>query len=642
MSCICASQLATSKGIRARPRRRGLNGNGAVRVNRLFGSLKRWLASESDSSSGVAEAAMAFGTEVSVGSPSETPGSGTVRVGRSFIVVSNPQGGGALAVCVVPDDERLTVRIDGRRVVGRVALTRDQEISVTLVHKPPVRRFTVEVAEDRLQASVRATVRPGARRVLQEVGPVHEAVLCIVEDEWRPEDVPASEVLDLLKQRGLKGEPDLRAVAELCSAQLETALVVLRGKPPVVGRGERYRPCGMAANWVEQQGEAPWVAKGALVGQLDPAVPPVPGRDVMGQEVRVFEDGGRQVLLRGVRDAGGTVIAVRPGRILFTRARIDVVPELVLEGDLTSRDGQVIFDGDVAVRGSLQEGALVKASGRVVVSGDVLESTVEAGRDVEITGAVLRANIHGGLARALYTRAHVLVTQMLEDWGRFRGDYRQLLEHTDARPDLSGKTHLLAGVLLSRRYHRLDDSFAAAMAWEDSYYLRHDPCINALVQQIRSKWHRDVRQGISPDDIDQFEAAVDEAKEHLRLLLTEALALVRAHSISSSQVDATGDIVVHGVGVFSSHMESGRDILVEGVVRGGFVLAERMARMGELGSPVGVESSVRVNSPDGLIRIGVRHGNTLIDLAGRRSRSAGTEHNVKWGEQSHAVQGLSG
>ncbi len=606
-------------------------------MNRLLGSVKRWLASEGDSSSGVAEAEITSGVGGSVHPQPETVGGGTVRVGRSFIVVGNPPGGGALAVCVVPDDSRLTVTIDGRRAVGRVALTSDQEIVVSLVHESPARRFAVEVAEDRFEASVRVTVRPGVRRVLEEAGPVHEAVLRVLEEPWLPEEAPASEVLDLLTTRGLKGRPDLRAVAALCRAQVETSMVVLRGRRPTHGRGERYRPCGLAADWAEQPGEAPWVAQGALVGQLESAVPAVPGIDVTGQEVRVFEDGGRQALLRGVRDAGGSVVAVRSGRILFTRARIDVVPELVLEGDLTSRDGQVIFDGDVAVRGSLQEGALVKASGRVVVSGDVLEATVEAGRAVEIAGAVLRANIHGGLARALYTRAHVLVIEMREDWERFRGEYSQLLEHADARPDLSDKTHLLAGILLSRRYRRLDDCLAATMTWEDSYYLRHDPCINEFTQQIRSKWHRDVRQGILPDDVDQFGVVAARAEEHLRLLLTEPMPPVSAHSISSSQVDATGDIVVHGVGVFSSHLESGRDILVEGVVRGGFVLAERVARIGELGSPVGVESSVRVNSPDGLIRIAVRHGNTLVDLAGRRSRSTSTEHNVKWGERSHVV-----
>lgn len=604
-------------------------------MNRLFGSLKRWLASESDSSSGMAEAAMATSAGVSALAPSEAI-NGTVRVGRTFVVVSNPRGGGALAVCDVPDDPRLTVTIDGRRVVGRVALTSDQEIAISLIHELPARRFTVEVAEDRLEASVRATVHPGVRRVLAEIGPVHEAVLHIIDDPWLPEDVPVAEVLALLRQQGLEGEPDMSSVAALCSAQVDTSLVVLRGQRPVAGRDERYGPSGLAANW-EERGEAPWVAQGALVGQLEPAVASVPGRDVNGQEVRVFEDGGKQILLRGVRDTGGTLVAARSGRILFTRARIDVVPELALEGDLTSGDGQVIFDGDVAVRGSLRDGALVKASGRVVVSGDVLESTVEAGQDIEIKGAVLRANLHGGLARALYTRAHALMMQLRDDWERYRGEYKQLLEHTDARPDLSAKTHLIAGVLLSRRYPRLDDDFAAIMTWEDSYYLRHDPCINAFTQQIRRKWQRDARGGISPDDVDQFTATMREAEQHLRLLLTEALPLVSAHSISSSQVDATGDIVVQGVGVFSSHMESGRDILVAGIVRGGFVLAERAARIGELGSPVGVESSVRVNNPDGQIRIGVRHGNTLIDLAGRRSRSTDTEHHVKWGGQSHVV-----
>ena len=567
---------------------------------------------------------------------------GMLRVGRTFIVVDNPRGGGMPAVCVIPDDERLTVFISGCRVVGRVAVTREQQIELSFAHIPPIRAFAVDVSADRLQVSVHATVRVGVRRRLEEAGPAHEVELRIVDEEWPAEEGSAATIHKLLTERGFQGELDEQAVASLCAATCDASRVVLRGRVPVAGHAERFLPCGLPENWTSEESEAPWVAQGALVAQLEGAVSPVPGRDVTGLELLMFEDGGRQSLGRGVRQTGDTVVAARSGRVLFTRARIDVVPELVLEGDLTEREGQVIFDGDVLVRGSLQEGASIKASGNVNIHGDALEATVEAGRGVSVTGAVLRANIHGGLARSVHQRMYEQVVQLNDDWIRFQEDYGLLIKQAMLRADIQDKLHLLADMLLVRRHSHLDDLFAACASWEDSYYLRNDAQIAELTEQIRQKWRRDVRQSLVREDIEKLAELLQTVKEHLRLLLTEPLSAVSVHSVSSSQVDATGDIVVHGVGVFSSHLESGRDIVADGVVRGGFLLADRAVRIGELGSPAGVESSVRVKRADGIVHIGVRHGNTLIDLAGKRSRNTNTEQGVRWGEYVHDVQRVPG
>ena len=567
---------------------------------------------------------------------------GTLRVGRTFIVVDNPRGGGMPAVCVIPDDERLTVFISVRRVVGRVAVTREQQIELSFAHIPPVRAFAVDVSADRLQVSVHATVRVGVRRRLEEAGPAHEVELRIVDEEWPAEEGSAATIHKLLTERGFQGELDEQAVASLCAATCDTSRSVLRGRIPKAGHAERFLPCGLPENWVSEESEAPWVAQGALVAQLEGAVSPVPGRDVTGLELLTFEDGGRQSLGRGVRQTGDTVVAARAGRVLFTRARIDVIPELVLEGDLTEREGQVIFDGDVLVRGSLQEGASIKASGNVNIHGDALEATVEAGRGVSVTGAVLRANIHGGLAQSVHQRMYGQVVQLNDDWMRFQEDYGLLIKQAMLRADIQDKLHLLADMLLVRRHSHLDDLFVACASWEDSYYLRYDAQIAELTEQIRQKWRRDVRQSLVWEDIEKLAELLQTVKEHLRLLLTEPLSAVSVHSVSSSQVDATGDIVVHGVGVFSSHLESGRDIVADGVVRGGFLLADRAVRIGELGSPAGVESSVRVKRADGIVHIGVRHGNTLIDLAGKRSRNTNTEQGVRWGEYVHDVQRVPG
>ncbi|MCL6446368.1 MAG: hypothetical protein K6T83_23460 [Alicyclobacillus sp.] len=64
------------------------------------------------------------------------PVHGTVAVRNNRLVITDPNQLGSFATLEIPQDERLEVTINGRRATGRTILSADQDIAITLHHRP--------------------------------------------------------------------------------------------------------------------------------------------------------------------------------------------------------------------------------------------------------------------------------------------------------------------------------------------------------------------------------------------------------------------------------------------------------------------------------------------------------------------------
>ncbi len=101
-------------------------------------------------------------------------------------------------------------------------------------------------------------------------------------------------------------------------------------------------------------------------------IPAQKGRDAKlpkGKNVRISED-------------GQTLIAAKSGRVDYINGRIDVADAFRIAGDVDMGVGNILFDGDVTVKGNVISGLTIEASGTVEVGGYVEASTIIAGKDI--------------------------------------------------------------------------------------------------------------------------------------------------------------------------------------------------------------------------------------------------------------------
>ncbi|MEW6236014.1 MAG: FapA family protein [Candidatus Omnitrophota bacterium] len=123
-------------------------------------------------------------------------------------------------------------------------------------------------------------------------------------------------------------------------------------------------------------------------------VPPAKGRDGYTVKGEKLESAwGRKIEIR----AGENIVkkendcewfAGCAGRYFYENNLLDVLPVLLVSGDVDFSTGHIDFIGDVIVNGNVLDGFHVKASGNITVRGTVEAAYVEAGKCIEVKNGI--------------------------------------------------------------------------------------------------------------------------------------------------------------------------------------------------------------------------------------------------------------
>ncbi|SFU59472.1 Protein of unknown function [Alicyclobacillus macrosporangiidus] len=554
---------------------------------------------------------------------------GTVTVVNNRLLVTDPDEEGSFATVVIPDDPRLNVVIDGEKCVGEVVVHANQHIEVSLAKSPPAVRFSTRVLKDNMAVIGRTDVTPGEEHRLRDLERVHRAVLEIETRKVLPNPLNVGEIIAQLESAGYVGVLDKKAIETIAQAKETVECIVLRGTPPVPGRAAHYRQVELPKVYdpLQRRMRVATVAIGTTIAVLEPEIPGTPGRDVFGREIPCPVHRALPALGDGVIELNDRLVAGRSGRVVFTKNYIDVIPELVIPHDLSSTDGKVEFDGDVVVLGSVLDGSYIKASGRVQVYGGVMGSTVMGERGVFVREAIVGAQVVAGPSSMVYTTLHSRLRQCLTAYEKFQAEYRVLLEHAKKRIDQQKRLRLLANALLTARHPDLERLLQAICDDPDGL-LKTDGRYRQIVAEIRTKWLGIGRTNITEQNVKALHQMLVNYVSHIESMQQAESAMVKASSVTSSSVRASGSIVISGAGSYASSLEAGNAIVVHGSVRGGFLTARRLIDIQELGTPFGTESSAKVENPSGRIRIRIRHPNTLLQVGDTRHRNLVVEYNT--------------
>ncbi len=562
----------------------------------------------------------------SISVPRPRDGAAWVKSGR--IHVTDPDAGGMYAVLHVPADERIQVWMNGTPVRGEVIVDKSMELLVELQTVPPRVTYEWVVSEDRLTARLRKHVQTGMAVRLLDTAPARMLTLRLKAVPIPPDPTPLDDMMALLDAAGFSGEVDHAALAELARAVETEERVVVRGRAPRLPEPERYQRLIPEPEGHERI-RVTSVAVGTPVAEVLPAVPGVPGRDVYGAEIPVPGPPKGPVLGDGVTVVQNRLVALRSGRLVFSPQRIDVHQELVIERDVTAQDGPIVFDGCVTVHGSLLDGASIRAAGDVVVLGNVLCATVLAGGGVDVAGNVVGSRLWAGYHASVYDTLLPLVREISSALLTFQRDYTILVANAAKRPDAARILPRIPAALLDGRHTLLAASLQVFV--DDAQQFSELDCrYRRIADMVKNRWIGIQRSRLNAEDVEALIAAFRTYEQEVELASQAPRATLTAASAASSTLNATGDIVITGAGVFSSALESGGKVTVAGRVRGGFIHAEVAADIGVLGSEFGAECSVRVRRQDGWIRIGTRHPQTLVECGGRRDRSLVTQYQVRF------------
>lgn len=533
------------------------------------------------------------------------PLDGTIAVRGGRVVVTDPEAGGQPAT-IVPG-AGLSITVNELPLTAATPVRAADRIVVECPGGEQPASVQVVVSPDRMTASV--ILVPCVERSCRLADCPPAARLCPpVLEETREEWVlGVDDVMAALAEKGINTGLDREAVAQAVAARDRTARVVARGKPPAPGTDgfvERLFPDGpirldpgseKAAVDHRQRFVLPLVKNGDTLAVLHPAVPGEPGVTVTGEPVpaRPVREAKLQAGDNASLAADGlSAMATRSGMPIATgnptNMTVRVNPVLDHPKDVDLSSGNLIFDGEIVVRGSVTKGMTVRATGGVVIHGFVEGAVVEAGRGIHIGGNVIGGEVRAGGSRAAFRLRHLLpeIDSLAEDLHRLH----QACEEVSRRggEQASEIMHIKAGqalmTLLPHEVKAVQDRFAP---------LSQQVMTGVEFPEELVAWFQAARQrllGLGPlsirtlDELLELADTLDAVTGALAAQLAEPAAIQTPY-VQNGILEATGDIEVTGQGCFYSALRAGGGIRVKAAFRGSTATARKHVHIGRAGSP---------------------------------------------------------
>lgn len=210
-----------------------------------------------------------------------------------------------------------------------------------------------------------------------------------------PAGVPVDQLEKILHENGVVFGISADALKRIHSTGCESEVEVAVGKKPVNGSDAYMKLPDRKVKEQEKLGKVNlrhvtdiWMAeKGDEVGEKVPPAPGSAGTTVTGNTVEPRP--GKDFKLRAGKNTvlsedGIRVVAAADGQISVDRRLVHINPVYEVHGDLDMRTGNIMFNGNVVIQGSVPSGFRIEAKGDVYIHGAVEAAFIKSGGSVYI------------------------------------------------------------------------------------------------------------------------------------------------------------------------------------------------------------------------------------------------------------------
>lgn len=532
---------------------------------------------------------------------------GTIEIREGEIIITNPQGRGVDA-SIFLNHPQVIMTINGEVKSGTQTLRAEDIVSVTFEEIKPERHLTVDFSEDLLRAYLKVERKKGIRYSLKDLDQTFRAQVSPHEEEIETEPLPLEECMKVLMDFGVLPEfIDRESLKKACTAKETIRVVAATGKPPVESRQTEIRYCDEIFVKDILRGLEPVISKGAvLCEKVSEAVQGVPGTDVKGKEITVLKVTDMTIeATEGAEMRGSRIYAVRDGRPYLKNGQVGVVPLLTVVGDLDKDTEDINFDGDVVVKGNVQDNMVIKASGNISIIGSVYHSEINAHQNVEIQGKIIGGRVHAGDENSVFNLLLTIIEKMIAVTEEiFSG-----LHMTEGRG--------VQGIMDS--IHEGKEKIGLCMDEMDKISNLFNEKQKETIDRMKKSFahcFKEIRllhkEGfIELNDLYEMLKSMAEAMK-LELEDQRVIKLVYAQNAT---IVSSGDIIITGEGSYQAKLSAGNEIKYErpgNVVIGGTLIAGKYIRAGVIGTPSEIETFCKVMDEEGEISGRFHKGTTLM------------------------------
>lgn len=532
---------------------------------------------------------------------------GSVEIRDGHVVVKNPRGKGTEATLFVSQDQ-LIFNVNGEPVSGNRAIREEDVIEVHFEHLEPEVKVSVEFSDNLLEAHLIITRKYGKKYKLRNLEKTARGTVALDYSEILPEKPEVSEVRSMLLSYGILPEFIVEsAVEEACGSSRSVRVLAARGKAPVESRKTDIRYCPEIFVKEITRGLEPVVKKGTILAEKNKeALAGVPGIDVKGAEIKVQKVKDEElVATEGAFLEGNTIYAERDGRPYLKKGAIGVIPLLTVVGDLDKDTEDIDFDGDVVVKGNVQDHMVIRATGNISIIGSVYHSELSAEQNVEVQGKVIGGTLRAGdenavfqtllpIAENLVSVTEAMYSGLQMTQGRTVQDLMDCIVKGKEEVDLLfQEVEKIREIFTTQQLHRVEEIGKR---------------FSFVFKEIRLLH----KEGFL--ELNSLYESLLEMVEAMREELHDAR-LIKVYYAQNAMLKTSGDVEITGEGSYQSQIVAGNEIRYTkfaSVVKGGTLLAGKFIKAGIVGTPSEITTFLKVLDREGDITGRFYKGTTLM------------------------------
>jgi hypothetical protein len=554
---------------------------------------------------------------------------GFAEIVSGKVKVTNPTQAGNYAT-VDPGGSNIGVYINGSKIESVSIVTEKDTIELRPAVIEAITEVRAELSEDKMKAVLTIAKTPGKQYYVKDTPKTNFLKISLGLEETPAPDATFNQCIQELKRLKVAFKyMNENAIKDLLSRKGGGSAVVAEGIYPVDGRDSQVKylfesdrirnPDFDTDDRVDLLDHTvlPMVEVGKVLAVRD--IHAVPGRDgstVTDETIRArhgketpFRAGKGTMLL----DNDTKIVAAANGRPLLANGVVSVVQQLVIPQDVDPETGNVYFNGDVQIKGSVMDNMKVVADGNVNVSGNVMQASIFAKGNVDIKGNIISSRVTAGMGvvNDLYIipKMRLFLGMIKNDFfdgnsDVWIGGYRKMLErnpdtYSDRKKSLKKFTSDIKELI-------------GLLPDEDS------DMIKGILEQLNI-----IYSGGSAASARQIKMLNEEVQKYMESKhdVGGKDVNIRLKYAQNSIIQANGDILVLGRGTYQTDIAANNSIRFlkpSSVVLGGKLIASRRISMGVVGSPSGISTYCKVLDKNGKIDAVRLYGNTVIDINGKK------------------------
>ena len=550
---------------------------------------------------------------------------GSVCVKNEKIVVRDPVGKGQLPTIKPPDFGN--IYINNNKIVRQTKVTSSDEIEFKDNIELGKRHIKIETNKDKTEAYLSLGYE---RNKIYSLEDVSESLHLDIQTKELEGEYPPFLTFDEI----MKSINDKKIIYGINTEELKMSiedkdilnLLIARGYSAVPPREDQLKLLFIEENSNEikekeqkidyrEINNVISVKESQIIAEIIKGENGKEGKNIFGEIIKAKDKKNVKFIIgQGCILRDNSIISTISGIPKSSKNKIWVEPIYILNDDVKIANGNINFPSNVQIQGRVTEGMKVVSGGFVKIRDGVFSGSVSANSDSHISGNIVNSIIEIGGQNLVKEERKKVLGLLKTDLSSLISNLFFLRERNLINIDNS--LGLVIKGLIETKYKSIPKLCIKVMSTAMKDHLYESKVVYSIKRKLL---------GASPSNIksiSELENIIFEIDRELRVLEEEVKTLINLtiEYSQESKINATGDIIILGKGLFTSELYSANNIKFlnkSAVCRGGYLKAENGIYAASIGSQAGVITKLEVEKT-GEIKADIAYQNTVFIVGNRK------------------------